>query len=96
MYQYLEALAKLNRMFRFGVPAERQARQPFHMRPKSHASQHLVEDKIKLFGSPKQFWCYLDEDHIGFLKTIAAKTRHPHTLEKRMMEKLRILSGLRK
>ena len=56
--------------------------------------QHLVEDKLPLWGSPANFWCYRDEDYIGSVKSIAAKTKHPWTFETRVMEKLRILTKL--
>ena len=67
---------------------------PFHLRPKCHACQHLVEEKIRMFGSPSSFWCYRDEDFVGCVKRIARKTLHPATLEIRVMQKLRILASL--
>ena len=75
------------------IPLAQQKRLLFHVRPKAHVLQHLVEDKLWLWGSPSQFWCYRDEDYVGAVKTIAAKTKHPHTLEERISEKLMILSG---
>jgi hypothetical protein len=67
---------------------------PFPLRPKSHLLQHLVEDKIKIWGSPSGFWCYRDEDFIGTVKTICVKSSHPSTIEARVIEKLVILGGL--
>ena len=55
---------------------------------------HLVEEKILLFGNPASFWCYRDEDFIGVIKRTAGKSKHAWTLEKRVMEKLRITTGL--
>ena len=37
---------------------------------------------------PSAFWCYRDEDYIGAVKGIAAKTKHPFTIETRILEKL--------
>jgi hypothetical protein len=94
MYRYLQSLEALNAMWRAGVPLELQASLPFHLRPKAHLCQHLVEDKIQAYGSPSGFWCYRDEDFIGACKTIAHKTMHPATLEVKMLQKLRILAAL--
>jgi hypothetical protein len=94
MYLYLQSLEKLNKLWRNGLPEAQQTSQPFHIRPKSHVCQHMVEEKIESFGSPSSFWCYRDEDFVGFIKNIASKTKHPATLEQRMIEKLRILAAL--
>jgi hypothetical protein len=94
MYQYLQALQGLHDMWRVGVPLARWNKLPFHIRPKCHVCQHLVEEQILLFGSPSGFWCYRDEDFVGAMKCIANKTKHPATLEKRMIEKLRILAAV--
>jgi hypothetical protein len=50
--------------------------------------------EIKIWGSPARFWCYRDEDFIGTVKTIAAKSHHPRTIEQRVLEKLLIVAGL--
>ena len=94
MYQYLQALQGLHDLWRVGIPLARWNKLPFHIRPKCHVCQHLAEEKILLFGSPSTFWCYRDEDFVGAMKCIANKTKHPATLEKRMIEKLRILAAL--
>ena len=94
MYQYLQSLEALHKLWRLGVPVALQRPLPFHLRPKAHACQHLVEEKIEAFGSPNQFWCYRDEDFIGTVKGIAHKTKHPATLEQRVIEKLRIWAAL--
>ena len=94
MYKFLTSLESLHVMWREGLDLEQQRHQPFHVRPKAHMLQHLVEDKLLLWGSPSNFWCYRDEDYVGAVKTIASKTKHPKTLEKRVAEKLMILAGL--
>ena len=56
---------------------------------------HLALDKLVLWGSPSEFWCYGDEDACGKVKKVAAKSSHPATIEKRVMEKLMVLAGLK-
>jgi hypothetical protein len=55
MYNYLQALEALNKLWRHGVPLGLRKKLPFHVRPKAHACQHLVEEKIESFGSPNAF-----------------------------------------
>ncbi len=59
-YGFLEAFSELRLLFRRGVPTELHNRQPFGMRPKDHVMQHIVEDKLSLYRSPANFWCYAD------------------------------------
>jgi hypothetical protein len=94
LYLFLQSLAALYRLWRRGLPADEQGYMPFNLRPKAHALQHLAEEKIKIWGSPARFWCYRDEDFIGTVKTIAAKSHHPRTIEQRVLEKLLIVAGL--
>ena len=94
MYQYLTNLKDLNTLWRDGAAERAIPKLPFHLRPKCHACQHLVEDKLDIFGNPSSFWCYRDEDFVGCVKIIARKTMHPATLERRVMQKLRILAAL--
>jgi hypothetical protein len=47
-----------------------------------------------VFGNPSSYWGYRDEDFVGYIKDIAMKSLHPHTLEKRCIQKLRILAAL--
>ena len=90
MFDYLQALKALHDLWRLGVPVAEHKPLPFHVRPKAHACQHLVQDKVELYGSPKNFWGYRDEDFVGAVKRIARKTLMPSTLEKRVGEKLRL------
>lgn len=94
MYRYLQALEGLHNLWRNGAPPERLAALPFHIRPKAHVCQHLAEEKIDAFGNPSSFWCYRDEDFVGSIKAIANKTKHPATLEEKMLQKLRILAAI--
>jgi hypothetical protein len=94
MYSFLQNLSALHKLFRTGLGVEAQKTMPFPLRRKAHMLQHSVDQKIKIWGSPKRFWCYRDESFIGAVKGIAQKSYHPLTLEYRVMEKLMILAGL--
>jgi hypothetical protein len=94
MYQYLQSLKSLHDLWRQGVPQDEWKPLPWHIRPKAHACQHLVHEKIELWGNPSKFWCYADEDFVGAVKYIARKTSLPITMEQRVCEKLRILSAM--
>jgi hypothetical protein len=94
MYRYLLALGALHRLWREGLAQGAQAYQPFHLRPKCHACQHMVEEKLCVFGNPMCCWGYRDEDFVGNVKNIAQKSSHPFTLEERCLQKLRILAAL--
>jgi hypothetical protein len=94
MYKYLQALKGLHDLWRTDAPPAQHNRLPFHIRQKCHLAQHLVHEKIQAYGSPSDFWCYRDEDFVGVIKSIASKTKHPATLEQRLIEKLRIWAAL--
>lgn len=94
MYKFLQSLEHLHVLWRTGCVLDEHRVQPFNVRPKAHMLQHMVEDKLALWGSPNLFWCYRDEDYVGAIKTMAAKTKHPATLERRVSEKLMLLAGL--
>ena len=96
MYRFLRAMAGLHRMWREGLPLAEVSSQPFRLRPKCHMLMHLVSDQLQLWGSPSSFWCYGDEDFVGAVKQIAARTKHPYTMEVRMAEKLMLLTGLQR
>jgi hypothetical protein len=94
LYLFLQSLSVLYRLWRTDLPPDEHGSMPFNLRPKAHALQHLADDKIVIWGSPARFWCYRDEDFIGTVKTIAAKSSHPRTIEQRVLEKLLIVAGL--
>ena len=94
MYRFLQSFKELHDMWRDGRSLMEQTVAPFHMRPKAHMLHHLVEDQLKLWGSPIRSWCYRDEDFVGSVKKIASKSKNPHTLESRLNEKLQLLGGL--
>ena len=94
MYKFLTNFVSLHNMWREGVPEDAQAALPFHARPKLHLLQHLVEEKIQLFGSPNSFHCYMDEDYVGVIKKVCAASKHPATLERRVSEKCQIMAGI--
>jgi hypothetical protein len=73
-----------------------QAGLPFHERQKMHMLEHLVMDQLRLWGSPHRSWCYRDEDYVGAIKNLTARTKHARTLEDRVAQKLMLLAGLEK
>jgi hypothetical protein len=94
MFTYLQSMECLNTLWRRDLTEAQSRPQPFHLRPKTHVLTHCVLDHTSIYGSPSQFWCYRDEDFVGAVKNISAKTKHPKTLEVRVMQKLKILKGL--
>ena len=95
MSTFLVKYAEMRLLFRTGIPEAEQAAQPFGCRPKHHMAEHLVREKIQLYGSPRQFWCYGDEDFIGLVKRICACTAHPRTMERRLLSKYTLYAALR-
>ena len=49
------------------------------VQPKLHLFEHLLEITAILYGNPRYFWCYADEDLVGQMVDIA-ETCHPATL----------------
>ena len=94
MHDFCRATTDLRLLFRRHLPAELHATQPFSWRPKGHMLEHLVDDKICLWGSPREFWCYGDEDFVGLMKRIAQMTKHPKTLENLLLQKFRLHAAL--
>lgn len=94
MLAFLQTMAQLNEMWRSGVPESEHQALPWKLRKKAHMLQHLACEQLPLFGSPASFWCYRDEDWVGSVKRIAALSRHPHTLEERVAQKLMLSAGL--
>ena len=94
MHVFIQALTELRALFRRHLPAHLHFAQPFPFRPKGHMLLHLVNEKVLLWGSPKNFWCYGDEDFVGLIKRIAVQTKHPKTMEQVLLQKYRIFAGL--
>ena len=94
IYKYLGALSELHHLWREGLSDELEPRQPFKIRPKCHIMEHLVDQKIEMFGSPAEFWCYADEDFVGRVKAIALRTQHPKTMALRLLQKMCLMIGL--
>ena len=93
---FLRSILKLHNLWREGVASGSVEMKscPFALRQKSHMLQHLIEEHVAVFGSPTKFWCYRDEDFVGSIKDICSRTKHPSTLEARVLQKVRILEGL--
>ena len=94
MYKFLKSLIALNSLWRLGLSDQEKKQQPFHMRPKAHLLQHLVEDQLPIYGNPAECWCYLDESFVGHVKGVAAASKCPKTLEQRVGEKIILLGGI--
>lgn len=92
---FLRAMRSLHDLWREGTTDEQRQHAPFHMRPKAHLLHHLAMDQLSRWGSPSGFWCYGDENFVGMVKTISVRTRHPATMEERVMEELMLGIGLR-
>ena len=94
MYLCLQSMSSLNALWRRDLEERHHGVQPFHLRPKAHMLQHLVEEQTLLWGSPARSWCYRDEDFVGAVKLVAGKSKHPASLETLVSEKLMLPSGL--
>jgi hypothetical protein len=94
MQAFLVAYDKLRRLFRRGLEPELHSAQVFGPRPKYHLCDHLVKDKVPLYGSPRLSWCYGDEDFVGLIKRIALCTKNSRTLEKVLLSKYRLYAWL--
>ncbi len=55
---------------------------------------HLVRHQLRLWGNPRNSWCYGDESYVGALKALAAASHHPATLEQVVMGKMTICAGV--
>ena len=49
------------------------------MSPKLHLFMHLTEIQCVMYGNPRYYWTYADEDLVGMMVEIA-ETRHPATM----------------
>ena len=58
--------------------------------PKHHMLLHLSGEQAKRFGSPRCWWCYMDEGAIG-LAVRLAESVHPRTLAKACFAKYLVL-----
>ena len=94
LYRFFDGYQHLHTLWHHGLTERQSALQPWHMRPKMHMMQHIVQDKICLFGSPMHFWCYGDEDFVGVVKRVCQMSKHPWTLEQRVGEKCMIMAGV--
>ena len=94
VHLFLNSTVALRQLFRIGLPPHLHDSQPFNYRPKGHMMDHVVNEKIQLWGSPRHFWCYADEDFVGLVKRIAVMTKHPKTLEAILLKKYRLFAAL--
>ena len=50
--------------------------------------------KVPLYGSPRLFWCYGDEDFMGLVKKILLKSKHSRSMERVLIFKYRLFAYL--
>ena len=94
MLQFLVAYDGLRLFFRRSLDAVLHSAQSFRPRPKYHLCDHLVRHKVVLYGSPRLFWCYADEDFVGVIKRIALRTKNSRTVDKVLVAKYRLFASL--
>jgi hypothetical protein len=94
LHLFLNSTVALRQLFRMDLPPHLHDSQPFNYRPKGHMMDHVVNEKIQLWGSPRHFWCYADEDFVGLVKRIVVMTKHPKTLEVVLLKKYRLFAAL--
>ncbi len=66
----------------------------WHIKPKHHLFQHLVEEQVEELGNPRSYWTYTDESLMGVLSQVAAATPDPRGVCEQVMSKLRLLASL--
>jgi len=94
LLNFLKAFNDLRLIFRTGLPLNLHASAVFAPRPKFHMLEHLALDKIPMYGSPRLYWCYADEDFVGLIKRIAWLSRHPRSFERVLLMKYRLRAHL--
>ena len=94
MAGFLSSYNSLRLLFRRNLAVELHTAEPFAARPKLHLCDHMVRDTVPLYGSPRAFWCYADEDFVGIIKRIAMCTKNPRTMEAVLMQKYRLYATL--
>ena len=94
MLRFLKAMLDLRALFRRNLAAELHDSQPFPFKVKGHMLEHMANERLATFGSPKAFWCYADEDFVGLITRIAVGTKHPKTLEKVLLQKYQLMATL--
>ena len=57
MYAFLGSFKRLHDLWRRALPEDTWTFLPWHIRPKHHLFQHLIDD-LRIYGSPAGFWCY--------------------------------------
>ena len=79
MYEFLSSLEQLNTLWCGGLADDDKIRMHFHVRPKCHGCQHIVEDQLDLWGTPRNFNCFMDEHYIGGMKKTYVPSQNTHT-----------------
>ena len=90
---FIASYNSLRLLFRRDLPPAYLSAQVFSQRPKLHLTEHLHQ-AVEIYGSPRSFWCYGDEDFVGFIKRIAMKSSHPRSIDNVLANKYRLFSAL--
>ena len=61
-------------------------RRGWKITPKHHMWEHLTEYQAIIFGNPRYYWCYADEDLVGLIVNLACSV-HPSTLPESILFK---------
>lgn len=61
-------------------------RRGWKLTPKHHLWEHLTQHQAPVFGNPRFYWCYADEDLVGLMVNLASSV-HPITLPESILFK---------
>jgi hypothetical protein len=64
------------------------------IKPKFHLFDHLVNDVIPTYGSPREYWTYRDEDFMAQVTALAEQTPNPSTLAGQILRKAHLYEAL--
>ena len=94
MYLFLGSLEQLHQLWCVGLLTDdEKGKQPFHVRPKCHMCGHIVDDQLALWGNPRNSSSFKDESFYGGMKHVCGASKHPHTLEVTVMQKVRVYAA---
>ena len=54
---------------------------------------HIVDDQLALWGNPRNSSSFKDESFYGGMKHVCGASKHPHTLEVTVMQKVRVYAA---
>ena len=81
-------------LFYKALSHEAQDEKFWKVKPKFHMVQELGEYTALEAGNPRDFWCYMDEDFVGFIAQVAMSRggrQGPSTLPCRVVDRVRAM-----